>query len=249
MSIINRIAFTVLYLLAMASVALWMLSEVASAKDPLFKIAVIDTGLDRTDARFQGKLCETGHYNFVHQKSDTFDTDGHGTYIAGLITKYASAKVPYCLLIYKFYDTDQPDADNAANSVMAVRMAIKEGASLINMSYGGKDFVESEYLALKDAPTSVTFIAAAGNDGKELNKAVRFYPASYKLPNVTVVGALDHKGARLKASNYGADIVAWELGEGPLAAFPNGSWGAMVGSSISTAIYTARLISYRGRKQ
>lgn len=222
----------------------WVLAVVASAGEPL-RVAVIDTGLNRTDPRFEGKLCPKGHYNFVEHNDDTTDVDGHGTYIASMISKYA-VNTAYCLVIYRFYSAESSGEINVLNALLALKMAIKDGATLINLSFGGKMFIEQEYLTLREAPT-VLFVTAAGNDGKELGKGgYGFYPASYALPNVVVVGALDGSGKRLETSNYGAGVKVWEQGQGPLGWLPNGSMGVLRGTSVSAAIHTGRLISMKG---
>ncbi len=243
MSIFNRLMFPILYLLFMFAIASWVLTTLGSAAEPM-RVAVIDTGLDRTDARFQDKLCAQGHYNFVDHEAATYDTDGHGTYIAALISKYA-VNTSYCLVIYKFYSDRASSDTNALNAMLAIKLAIKDGANIVNMSFGGPEFQEQEYLAIKNAP-GVIFVTAAGNAGKELKAPYAFYPASYGLKNIVVVGASNGVGKPLDSSNYGELVKVWEAGVGPLAAFPDGTIGTMVGTSISTAIYTGRLISARG---
>ncbi len=213
--------------------------------EPL-KVAVVDTGLDRSDPRFAGKLCATGHYNFVNGSDSTLDVNGHGTYVAGLIVRYAKS-ADYCLIILKFYD-DSYVANNEKNATRAIKAAVQAGATVVNLSMGGDDFYEPEYLAIKENP-GVQFIAAAGNDGKELNVNTRFYPASYPLSNITSVGAAEVTGARRESSNYGKAVKAWELGVGPISWLPNGAVGSMTGTSIAAAIYTGRVISLKGLRK
>lgn len=245
MSYFNRLVFPVLYLSWLLSIVISIICQVAGA-EPL-KVAVIDTGLNRADPRFEGKLCATGHYNFVDHNEDTTDLNGHGTYIAGLIKKYA-VNAQYCLIIYKFHSDSISGPSTVLNTILAIRAAVKEGATVVNISAGGREFQEQEYLAIKEAP-GVLFVVAAGNDSKELKAPYGFYPASYGLKNIIAVGAVDPSGKRLDSSNYGELVKAWEQGVGPLAPLPNGSIGSMRGTSISTAIYTGRLISVRGAKK
>ena len=65
------------------------------------KIAIIDTGLDLSDPRFAGHICNKGHRNFILDNDNTEDNNGHGTHIAGLIRSNAG-EGNYCFLIYKF---------------------------------------------------------------------------------------------------------------------------------------------------
>jgi len=49
-------------------------------------------------------------------------------------------------------------------------------------------------------------VAAAGNDGSN-NDAYPVYPASYDLPNILSVAAVDNQGKLASFSNYGATSV------------------------------------------
>ncbi len=247
MKLFNRLAFDLVYILWLLAVVIWVGVHVCHAGE-IIKVAVIDTGLDRNDPRFSSILCDKGHHNFVSNSDDTKDNDGHGTYIAALIQKYA-VNTSYCLIIYKFFDAKSTAEVIAKAEILALQAAIKEGAVFVNMSFGGRSFEEEEYLAFKNAPASITFVAAAGNEGKELKAPYEYYPASYELPNIIVVGALNGPTKRLAASNYGDRVQAWEQGIGPLAAMVDGTMGAMQGTSIAAAIYTGRLISLKGLRK
>lgn len=232
-----------MFVFCMVTVLSWMLLQVAGAAEPL-KVAIIDSGLDRTDPSFR-HVCETGHYNFVTFGYDTDDELGHGSYIAGLIEKFANNQ-NYCLLIYKVMG-DSSATMKADKIPFAIREAVRRGAQVINMSLGGDGFLEQEYLAIKENP-KVTFVVAAGNDGKELGRDYKYYPASYGLPNVIVVGAQDFGGTKLSTSNYGSTVNVWEVGIGPLVSYKRGTLVSMSGTSVATAIHTARIVSVKGLK-
>lgn len=217
----------------------------ANAAEPI-KVAIIDTGLNLEDARFKSRLCPGDkHWNFVHNNNILKDEDGHGTHIAGLITKYAE-NVNYCLLIYKYYDEAAPGNLNLRNSVSALLKAVGDGASIVNLSYYGPEFSEVEYNIMRNNP-KVTFVTCAGNDGKILAGDTCSYPACYRLPNVIVVGS-KHDGKRAETSNWGGKVNAWEDGTGAYSTLPDGKTGYMSGTSMSTAIHTGKLVNQRGRK-
>jgi subtilisin family serine protease len=199
----------------------------------IVKVAVIDTGLDLQDTRFAKVLCPTGHQDFTG--SGIQDTVGHGTHVAGLIMQYA-ARANYCLVIYKFYQNSS--TPNSVTLLAAINEAVKEKVKYINISGGGTGFRELEYNAIKKAK-DITFIAAAGN---EKSKDMNWYPAAYDLPNVIAVGALDKQGDHWYKSNSGPYVKVWEPGELIYSTLPYGEYGYDSGTSMSTAIYTGKLI-------
>ena len=76
------------------------------------KVAVIDTGLNFQDDRFNRHLCRSGHKDFTD--SGLNDTNGHGSTVVSLIEKYAR-NANYCFLIYKFYLNSNSGSVNLQN--------------------------------------------------------------------------------------------------------------------------------------
>lgn len=205
----------------------------------LIKIAVIDSGLNITDHRFRKHICPKGHQDFTGFGLE--DTVTHGTHVVGLIEKYAG-EGNYCLLIYKYFDESLSGFYTARYEILALKEAIKNGAKIINFSGGGTSFSEQEYIIIKDHP-EVTFVVAAGNEGKNIDTAEgRYYPASLPFKNVVVVGSLNRDGSKAETSNWAERSIAWEIGENVLSTIPNGEMGYLSGTSMSTAIHTGRLI-------
>ena len=82
-------------------------------------------------------------------------------------------------------------------------------------------------------------MAAAGNGGADRisdnNDVNPFYPASFNLPNILSVAAVDNQGKLASFSNYGAtsvDIAA--PGVGILSTRPNNTYGSDNGTSMAT---------------
>ena len=92
-----------------------------TAQAKTLRVAIVDTGLDLSDERFSEHLCPEGHKDF--SASGIKDTVGHGTFIAGLIQKYAG-KGNYCFLVYKYYSENAPGFVNVENEVSALREAV-----------------------------------------------------------------------------------------------------------------------------
>ena len=211
------------------------------------KIAVIDTGLDMSDSRFN-HLCKAGSRNFAQDKNgiihptDLFDNHGHGTHVAGLIEKYAGS-TNYCMMIYKYYSETATGAQNQKAMIKSIYEAIKNGAKIINISGGGPSFDTLEYFLIKLNP-SVLFVVAAGNEGKNIdNSWSRYFPASYQLPNEIVVGAIDKNNRRAAFSNFGRNVSKWEVGTDVISTLPGHKTGSMQGTSQATAIYSGKLVA------
>lgn len=204
------------------------------------KVAVVDTGLDLKDPRFQSVLCPTGHKDFTGRGIE--DRHGHGTHMAGLIKQYAK-DADYCLIIIKYF----PYKKGTASPIYkALEHARDMGADFVNLSGGGKGAEIGEADAISSA-RNTTFVVAAGNDSQNLDEKCDYFPACYYLRNVYVVGALGRNGKRLSSSNYGSVVDFWELGENVLSALPEGT-GYLSGSSIATAIHTGKLVYAKARR-
>ena len=204
------------------------------------KVAVIDTGLDLTDPRFTDHLCKTGHYNFVNGESIN-DVNGHGTFVAGLIEKYAG-NTNYCMVIYKYYNSQSSGIINMNREVQALQLAVKNKVRIVNFSGGGPSFSEQESLLIRFNPKT-TFVVAAGNEGENLDlPGNTFYPASLFYSNEEIVGSIDSNGEKAHTSNYGHMIKNKEIGEKVVSYLPNDKTGTMSGTSFSTAIFTGKLV-------
>jgi hypothetical protein len=110
------------------------------------RVAVIDTGLDSTHPDLQGRL--EAQRNFVDEDARQFDTDRHGTEVAGIIAADANNREGIVgvapgvhILALKACWQLLPRADGAqCNSftlAQALTIAIESGARVINLSLGG----------------------------------------------------------------------------------------------------------------
>jgi subtilisin family serine protease len=164
-------------------------------------LAVIDSGVDETNADFSSKL--SYQESIVNGVTSTAggaaqDTNGHGTNVAGIADAQANngfgfAGVGYNtkLQAYKIFPNTtssdcNPSADTA-DEVTAINTAVANGASVINLSLGapnssGPDSAEQS--AIDNALAhNVSVVAAAGND----DASAPDYPAAYA--GVIAVGA------------------------------------------------------------
>lgn len=221
-----------------------LILAVTLAHTATIKVAIVDTGVDPADTRIQRHVCP-GHtpWDFVTNatmRSTHIST--HGTHVTGLIIKNAGDS-DYCLLLYRWYNEFKAEDSGSALATKAFYAAAKEGADIINFSGGGAEPYGVEKMAISSL-LNVLFVVAAGNERSDL-ETKPFYPASYNLPNIVVVGGLDKDGRPTKLSNYGKKVTAWEMGEHVLSYYPGGGEHYMLGTSMATAIRTGKIVKRR----
>lgn len=209
----------------------------ASQRKPTI-VAVIDTGIHSS---IKSGLCKMGHKDLTG--NGLHDTHGHGTNVSGLIHRFAKRK-NYCQVIIKFFEEDGPDHENAQRSIKALQHAINISVDYINYSAGGPDQIPAERRLIKQAlDQGIVIVAAAGNDGIDLDLDCYYYPACYDK-RIVVVGNRRRNGKKAFSSNYGSVVDVWELGISQTA------YGiTMTGASQATAVTTGKLIGkYRKLK-
>lgn len=198
------------------------------------RVAVIDTGLNLEDARFKPYLCSSGHMDYTG--TGIKDTHGHGTFIVGSIISNAG-KGDYCIIILKFFDNDSIAAGDL--TWKAIDRAVEYKSNIINMSFGGYNFISSEYNSIKKAK-NIKIVAAIGNDNKNIDETP-YYPAAYPLKNIIKIGNLQANGIKSPKSNYGYGVV-WEYGTNIISTCITGDYCVMSGTSMAAGIYTGKLV-------
>jgi len=177
------------------------------------KVAVIDSGIDAGDPAFAGQIA--AGRSFVGG-SWQVDTNGHGTFVAGIIAANAFNGIGVAgiafnakLLIAKVLDSEGVIPPGAEAS--AIRWAANEGAGVINLSLGGlrdpnnpelDGYSRSELEAVEYAYSKgAVIVAAVGNGTTAPTHPWPFadYPAA--LPNVLGVAALNEDGSVPNFSN------------------------------------------------
>jgi serine protease len=167
-------------------------------------VAVIDTGVTQVPDLKLTKFVPG--YDFVHDRVNADDDNGHGTHVAGTIAQstnngYGVAGIAYEAKIMPLKVLSAGGGGTVADIAEAIRFAADNGADVINMSLGGG----GESRLLKEAidhayNKGVVIVAAAGNS----NQNAAAYPARY--PRVISVAATDAAGEKSPYSNYGAGV-------------------------------------------
>ncbi len=167
-------------------------------------IAVIDTGVSKVPDLKLTKFVKG--YDFVNNKDDASDDNGHGTHVAGTIAQstnngYGVAGIAYKASIMPLKVLSGSGGGTIADIAEAIKFAADNGADVINMSLGGGGASNMMEEAIKYAHSKgVVIVAAAGNEGRNSSS----YPARY--PNVISVSAIDAAGDKASYSNFGAGV-------------------------------------------
>ncbi|HZG36462.1 MAG TPA: S8 family serine peptidase [Gaiellaceae bacterium] len=177
------------------------------------RVAVIDSGVDGAHPDLAGRV--VAHRSFVGG-SALEDTQGHGTFVAGLIAAQTgnglgiAGMAPSAdLVIAKVVDAD--GTIDVLQEAKAIRWAVDRGARVINMSLGGlrdpgrperDTYAAAEAAALAYAKRrGVVVVASVGNSDAAPRQPWPYasYPAA--LPHVLGVAAVARDGSVPRFSN------------------------------------------------
>jgi subtilisin family serine protease len=154
---------------------------------------------------------------------DVRDDLGHGTFVSGVVAANGTGGmvgVARGVTIMPVKVLDCTGSGTSFALAQGILYAVKNGASLLNVSLGGP--VSSAYLreAIQIARDNygVLLIAATGNTGGDVE-----YPARY--PEVLAVGAESamHPGQRAPFSGAGPEVDVVAIGEGIIGTVPKGA--------------------------
>jgi subtilisin family serine protease len=198
-------------------------------------IAVIDTGISYNHPDLQANMWKnTAELNGVAGQdddgngfvddiygydftTDTGDSDpaddhGHGTHCAGTIgargddgAGIVGVNWKVKLMALKFLSAQ--GGGTLEGAVKSIDYATKMGVDIMSNSWGGGGPSDALKEAIERAHAAgIVFLAAAGNNSSN-NDANPYYPASYQIPNLIAVAAIDNKGSLASFSNYGRRSV------------------------------------------
>ena len=158
------------------------------------KVAVLDTGITQHD-----DLSIAGGTNIVG--SDYYDTNGHGTAVAGVIASTFNGDglvgVSPSVGLYSVRIMQGPSG-SLSDAISGIQWAIDNNMSIISMSFGFDSYSQIFKDVLDEAyANGILLIAASGNNGD--NNIL--YPAAYS--SVIAIGAVDSNDNLASFSSYG----------------------------------------------
>ena len=223
------------------------------------KVAVIDSGVDLDHPDLAPNLWHNSEEKASNGKDDDKngyvddyygvdlddgrgsgdDENGHGTHVAGIVgavgdngAGVAGVCWKASILAVRFMDARGRGSTSAA--VEAIEYSVREGARILNCSFGSS----SESEALQDAvqyakSKGALLVVAAGNDGDDIDRDPS-YPAAFGDGNILTVAASTADDRLASFSNYGdtnVDVAA--PGEGILSTYLDGGYKSLDGTSMA----------------
>jgi len=182
--------------------------------------------------------------NPSHPTGDPLDGFGHGTHCAGTIGAVGNDGKGLVgvawktkIMAAKFLDKDGHGTLDGA--LMAINYATKMNAKIMNNSWGAGAYSKSLLEVITRAhKANALFVAAAGNESKDNDSndptVIPAYPASYNLPNILSVAAVDNTGKLASFSNYGRTKVHVAAPGVNIVSITNQSYESLSGTSMAT---------------
>ena len=242
----------------------------APGGSPDVVIAIIDTGVDYNhqdlrnniwvnpaeipdngiDDDGNGYIDDIHGWDCVGDDNDPMDDNGHGTHVAGIAAaennKLGTVGIAYNCKIMALKAGNSSGYFNNSDIAEAIQYAYMNGASVINMSFGGSSISLAVEEALENAYYQCVLVAAAGNDGLCNNlSCLEHYPflgVSYPaaLPYVIGVMSCNDSGTNISGfsnfDHYPFGKVEYEVyacGESIPSTWPNNKYATLSGTSMA----------------
>ncbi len=231
-------------------------------------VAVIDTGVDYThpdlaaniwtnarevagngrDDDGNGYVDDVRGYDFSSNDANPMDENGHGTHVAGIVGATGNNGVGVTgvaqhtrIMALRFMAAD--GSGYTSDAVRAIDYAIRNGAKILNNSWGGSAADPTLAAAIERARAAgVIVVIAAGNEQAN-NDTTASYPATYaRQSNNTVVVASTSSGDQLSwFSNYGQTVMIAAPGESILSTARGGGYITKSGTSMAAPVISGAL--------
>ncbi len=212
-----------------------LLSNDLSAVELRKKIVVIDTGVKWSN-EIAPYICKDGWIDLTNTTRS--DELGHGSNVIYTIAKYINNN-DYCIISIKAFVQHSPGDVNVY--LKALRMALEARPVALNLSLEGKYPINEERAIIESLLKSGTkVVAAAGNDGTNLDRDCNSFPICYNIihEKFYTVGSINSHLQRSAFSNYGKAVNSKENGEDVMAGGIE-----LSGTSQAAAIKTGKLCS------
>lgn len=235
-------------------------------------VAVIDTGVDYNHEDLQdniwtnsaevsgttgadddnnGYVDDVHGINLIDPNETPMDDHGHGTHVAGIIAmennNVGGVGIAYKSKIMPIKAGGSDGTFNSTDIAKGIEYAYKNGADVINMSFGSYAHSALIENALQDAFNSCVLVAAAGNYGIPTADCPlggqNTYPASYSY--VIGVMAYDENNKFASFSNWdykpnaNAEYEVVAPGVSVYSTLPNGRYASWNGTSMAAPMVSA----------
>jgi subtilisin family serine protease len=233
--------------------------------------ATIDTGIDLQHPDLQaniwsnpgeisngrdddgnGLIDDLHGWNFADNNNDPTDKQGHGTHVAGIIGAVGNnglgvTGVAWRVKLLALRCGDTSLATSAVIQALDYLSNLKQHGLpivVVNNSYGSGSSISTQRDSIVRAQQQgILFIAAAGNDARNIDGAQHTFPVGYGVNNIVGVAASNLADGLADYSNWGTNSVLLAApGSGILSTLPGGKYGVLDGTSMSTPMVTGAAI-------
>lgn len=214
----------------------WGISKVqapaawATTRGAGVKIAVIDTGIDRTHPELAANL--KGGWNALTKGEDFTDDNGHGSHVSGTIAAVDDKKgvvgVAPKVDLYGVKVLDANGSGTFDDVIAGMQWAVDNKMEIASMSLGasqGNQALTDMVAAMTKA--GVILIAAAGNSGGSVG-----FPAA--CPGAIAIAASDSKDRLASFSSRGPEVAVIAPGVNVKSTYKNGGYDTLSGTSMAT---------------
>lgn len=210
------------------------------------KVAVIDTGCDRTHPDLKGKIIKS--YDFANRDPYAWDDTGHGTFVAGIIgaktnnsTGMAAGGFHARILCAK---ASNNNVMYYSDAIAALKWAKRNGARVINISFAYGQYSQAyNDMARRMWNSGINIVAAAGNTG-QYEKAM--YPAAFY--GVTGVAAVNVYDRRWSYSSYGPYVDLSAMGVNVRSTKKGGGYKDWSGTSFASPTVAAQFALIKAKR-
>ena len=206
-------------------------------------VYIVDTGARLTHQDFAGRISVVyDHYKSSSDPAYGVDQQGHGTHVASTVagTKYGVAKEAH-ILVSRVFETGGATLSAIISGINACLAHHKKKKSdnsnrpsVMNLSLGGPAHTIEEQAINDCIDNGIVCVAAAGNDGKDLDEeGYDVMPA--EIARAITVGSVNIQDRISSFSNYGVQVDTFAPGHYITAAGFDADDGEMMLSGTSMA--------------
>ena len=209
------------------------------------------SGTTGADDDNNGYVDDVHGINLIDPNETPMDDHGHGTHVAGIIAmennNVGGVGIAYKSKIMPIKAGGSDGTFYSSDIAKGIEYAYKNGADVINMSFGSSAHSALIENALQDAFGSCVLVAAAGNESTPTADCPlggrNMYPASYSY----VIGVMAYDEANSFASfsnwdykpNANAEYEVVAPGVSVYSTLPNGRYASWNGTSMAAPMASA----------